>query len=416
MKKAESFSIQDAELEYYLRLAPLIKGVFRNYDMKEIMSLIEDILCRPVMVIDMGFKVINESPAINDDYKLYERNDIFLAEEFIDKIKSNHLYLNLNRREFSATLITSSSNKKFIAASIKTNANDVMMLIVFESGLQFEKQDYAMIKKICSILGVQYQKEGLAYFSHMAMPNHIIFALLNGENVSRDEFQNRVNSFEWTKYDKIYFMIIDTEKKDVDFRPRHSSILKSMLSFIDEHHCFTYKNIIIGFLGVEQFENIYSRKKDSFNKFLEANGIICAISQFYSDIMDSRKYYFSTMNLIRCMRKYRLRKAYFPEARLFLLHEFITKNYDISLFYHPTVLELARYDYEHKSNFLLTLDTYLNHKSNPDEAAKKLFIHRSTLFYRVNKIKELTGFDTEDSDQITQFIFSMKLREINSLL
>ena len=414
--EVENFSIRDPELEYYLRLAPLIKGVFNNSDMQEIMTQIEFILSRPVVVIDMGFKIIDESPLINDSYKLFERNDIFLAEDFIDKIKSNHLYLNLHKRDFSATLITLNEHEKFIAASIKTNSNDVMMLIVLENGLSFEKEDYAMIKKICSILAVQYQKEGLAYFSHMAMPNHIIFALLNGESVSREEFQRRVNSFAWTKYDRLYFMILDTEKSNVDFRPRHSSILRSMLTFIEEHHCFTYKNIIIGFLGEIQFNSLYHENRESFTKFLEANEIICAISQLYSNIMESRKYYFSAMNLIRCMRKYKLREAYFPDSRLYLLHEFVTKSYDISMFYHKTVLELERYDKEHNSNLLMTLETYLDYKSDPDEAAKKLFIHRSTLFYRIKKIREVTGFDVEDSDQITQFLFSMRLRNIDAML
>ena len=416
MKEIENFSIRDPELEYYLRLAPLVKGVFRNAEMPEIMSEVELVIGRPVMVIDMGFKIIDTSPSINDAYKLYDHNNFFLAENFIDKIKSNHLYLNLHRRDFSATLITLNSREKFIVASIKTNSNDVMMLIVLEDDLPFDKEDYVLIKKICSILAVQYQKEGLAYFSHMAMPNHIIFALLNGENVSREEFQQRVNSFKWTSYERVYFMIIDTEKKDVDFRPRHSSILRSMLSFIDEHHCFTYKNIIIGFLGPEQFESLHHENHASFTKFLEANEIICAISQSYTDIMESRKYYLATLNLIRCMRKYNLREAFFPDSRLFLLHEFVTKSYDVEFFYHHTVLELAHYDAEHNTNFLTTLETYLNYKSNPDTAAQKLFVHKSTLFYRVKKIREITGFNVDDADEITQFLFSMRLWNIDAMI
>lgn len=406
----------EEELEYYLTLSPLVKGVFSNITMSEIMAAVEKILRRPVMVIDMGFKIINESPSINDSYKLFVRSDIFLVEECVFKLRASHIYWNLQKREFSSMLIQCKEYENFVVASIKTNATDVMMLIVFENEIEFEKRDYELIKRICAILSVQYQKEGIAFYSHMVFPNHIVFALLNGENVSREEFNNRVDCFPWIEYKEHYIMLLDLKKAGVDFRPQHAAILKSILAFMGENHCLTYKNLIIGFLGTEQFKNIYFEKRNEFERFLSANNIICSISQPYNDIMDSRKHYISAVLLMCCMRKYKLNIASFSDSHFYILHELIARNYDTSLFYHQVVLKLIDYDKEYKSNMLETLKEYLECKSNPDLAAKNLFIHRSTLFYRINKIKELTGFNVEDGTEAAQILFSIEMYKIDKSL
>lgn len=43
--------------------------------------------------------------------------------------------------------------------------------------------------------------------------------------------------------------------------------------------------------------------------------------------------------------------------------------------------------------------------------SRALNIHRSTMFYRLNKIKALLGTDMDDGDAISQLLFSYKLIE-----
>jgi carbohydrate diacid regulator len=42
---------------------------------------------------------------------------------------------------------------------------------------------------------------------------------------------------------------------------------------------------------------------------------------------------------------------------------------------------------------LQTLQTYINHNGNPTDTAQELIIHRNTLYYRLDRIKQLTGKD-----------------------
>lgn len=416
MNEFDYFSIQDPELEYYLRLAPLVQGVFSNLSMFGIMERVETILFRPVMVIDMGFKIIDESPSINDSYRLYERSDIFLVESCIDQIKANHIYWSLMKREYSSTLITFPEYGNFMVSSIKINASDVMMLLVFENGQPFELSDYILVKKISSILAVQYQKQDIAYSSHMVYPNHIVFALLNGEHVTREEFTRRVGYFPWNKYEKHYLLLIDDAMEGNDFRPRHGAILKSLLAFIEEDHCLTYKNLIVGFLGQKQFENLYQDHRKEFEDYLVSNDLVCSISQVYTNIMESRKYYLSSLKLLHCARKYKLRMACFADSHFYVLYDLIASHDDPAYFIHPVVKKLINYDNEYTTDLLDTLEVYLSHRAEPDLAAEYLHIHRSTLYYRIKKIREITECDIENFKEMTEIYFSLQIHKIQTSL
>lgn len=59
---------------------------------------------------------------------------------------------------------------------------------------------------------------------------------------------------------------------------------------------------------------------------------------------------------------------------------------------------LLRYDAESGSELTRTLRTYLDHGGNYDETAAALIIHRSTLRYRLQRIRDLTGLDLGDPD------------------
>lgn len=57
---------------------------------------------------------------------------------------------------------------------------------------------------------------------------------------------------------------------------------------------------------------------------------------------------------------------------------------------------LIAYDADHKSNLVLTLARYFDCGCKYDETAERMCIHRSTLKYRLQRIRELTGYNLND--------------------
>lgn len=59
------------------------------------------------------------------------------------------------------------------------------------------------------------------------------------------------------------------------------------------------------------------------------------------------------------------------------------------------LLKLKEYDEENNTDLYNTLRCYLNHERNAVQTANTLYIHRSTLFYRLNRIKSLLDINMD---------------------
>lgn len=80
----------------------------------------------------------------------------------------------------------------------------------------------------------------------------------------------------------------------------------------------------------------------------------------------------------------------------------------------PELLVLKNYDSRKKTEYYLTLKTYLVHKMIATKTAKTLFIHHATMVYRLKRIQELTGIDYDDSEKILYLHLSFKMLEIGN--
>ncbi|MGB3682215.1 MAG: helix-turn-helix domain-containing protein [Rubrobacteraceae bacterium] len=57
------------------------------------------------------------------------------------------------------------------------------------------------------------------------------------------------------------------------------------------------------------------------------------------------------------------------------------------------VMPLVEYDRERGSGLIRTLSVYFEAGANASEAADRLFLHRNSLLYRLERIQTLTGLD-----------------------
>ncbi|CEP69202.1 Purine catabolism PurC-like domain [Moorella glycerini] len=73
---------------------------------------------------------------------------------------------------------------------------------------------------------------------------------------------------------------------------------------------------------------------------------------------------------------------------------------------------LLAYDNSKKGELFKTLGTFLETNCNVKETAEKLYTHYNTVLYRVNKIKELTGVDFNNPDQMLNLQVAMRLSQV----
>jgi DNA-binding PucR family transcriptional regulator len=57
---------------------------------------------------------------------------------------------------------------------------------------------------------------------------------------------------------------------------------------------------------------------------------------------------------------------------------------------------LAEHDRERRSDLVRTLRVYFAAGANASEAADRMFLHRNSMLYRLERIQKLTGLDLKD--------------------
>jgi hypothetical protein len=71
---------------------------------------------------------------------------------------------------------------------------------------------------------------------------------------------------------------------------------------------------------------------------------------------------------------------------------------ELRRFHDETVAPLRAYDEEYETELVRTLETFLDSDGNVARTAEKLFTHRHTIRYRLERVRELSGLDVGSTD------------------
>ncbi|MDR1213682.1 MAG: helix-turn-helix domain-containing protein [Propionibacteriaceae bacterium] len=141
------------------------------------------------------------------------------------------------------------------------------------------------------------------------------------------------------------------------------------------------------------------------------NELVCGVSMDFADFMEAREFYSQALAAVeRCSPD----DAHYPLA-FYADHltEHMTQVFaefaDPRCYALPYVRLLADYDDAHEGHLLDTLYTYLTHDRSHEACTEKLFIHKSTLKYRLSKIRQIVGDDCLAPENRTGVLMSVCL-------
>jgi sugar diacid utilization regulator len=73
------------------------------------------------------------------------------------------------------------------------------------------------------------------------------------------------------------------------------------------------------------------------------------------------------------------------------------------------LMRLREYEKDSSVEYFKTLITYMRNNMNAIKTSKDLYIHRSTMLFRLNRIKEILQMDLNDPDQRLYLEISLRL-------
>ena len=145
----------------------------------------------------------------------------------------------------------------------------------------------------------------------------------------------------------------------------------------------------------------------------EQNGIEIAVSARLNGIFSASRLYRETLEALDYLNeKGKSGLSVFAEdyAQLLFLRSALRKG----TVFDSRVSEMAEYDRVNSSELCLTLYTYLCCGHSLKETCERLYTHKNTVLYRIRRIKENFGIDTDNPDLCFGFLAQAALELVKS--
>lgn len=388
------------QLQAAWHLQELYDVYYRNPELQELIDKARDIFERPLLVHDASFKILAASYDISEatTTSTDADGDRYLSDSAIRFIQEKHIAA--KARKNSANYVEKPHPQGgTLVSAIRINGVETAHVAVHEAGIPFGKMEPLLIAEFSKLLSLQLQQNDTFLIDRNILPSYLFAELLEGKITNEDNLRKKLLHISWINTTALSILILTGPEQRISAN-KIPMIIQAVKAFVPVNHCTIFHSYLVAFLMPAMKKELLLRKEE-FSDFLTANCLYAGMSMEFREITHSGKY------LLQATKAAELATAksflLFEDCGLHLLSELVQSHYDLTDFTHPAVTALMKSDYETGGELLATLKYYIYYNHTPNEAAKILNIHRNTLFYRIGKIRDMTGisFDTvEDSFKI----------------
>lgn len=140
--------------------------------------------------------------------------------------------------------------------------------------------------------------------------------------------------------------------------------------------------------------------------------IVTGIGQCAGDLRAWRESFQQAVAAYRTAYQWKLSAPLaFREMGVYRLLSLLVGSPELSKFYYETLGELTE-DTPQNADFLTTLDAFFEEHGNLTRTAKRLHIHRNTLLYRMDRIKEISDLDIDNPETRLAVYLALRIRRI----
>ena len=380
--------------------------------MQELMDIGVEMLRNPIALFNNSLELIIYSGKLPEHYEGTIWEKVILTgytplEDYTDSQKKE-LFMELgDQRE--PFLYKSSESDKYTNLIANLYKND---LKIGSFGSTDINQPYSLgqqslvghLKKIVeAAFCIQMEEE-----FYVPDSNSIIERKLKGYYVEERVIEAFLSEQNWNNINSYYLIVFDCFIADFTEESMVKLYRSRIKRFLPKALIVLYKNQLV---AVQPGDSEFYSIKD-FKKFLSESGLKCGISLKFQEFIELKYNYKQALSALReglnkpdsstqhpnCF----LYQDYFTED---LIHS-LEKESGLRHLCRPEILILKEHDDHAGSEYIKTLYQYLLCGRNISATSEALFIHRNTLIYRIERIKEIIDVDLDESRYLFHTLFS----------
>lgn len=433
--KTQLLETEQSVLMYRL----LLDIVVKSPDIHSFAEKTSQIMCNPVFIADGDLKMI-VCKKLNDSIidseciiSTVEGSRIFSRE------KTEYVLNEYRRRKYELiTVPLSKLNDRQIECMLLPvlDSNSLIgFLGIIDAESSITSKEYNFATSILPILSIELMKFNLHKHGRMNFKNDFLNTVLLNNSLNDSEVKSLCTMYGFD-YRKNRLCLAFRLDGMINPAPeRRAAVKQHMIGAIEatfdhsEAECFRieYNNSYVIFL----LFNSKSRDKYYMTEYavsyaeeivdkLAADNIGCAVGvsscKQGSDTITLT--FMQALDALKIGSKIHVNDHVFSYEKDEIYHLFHSAFSDSQLkeLYDNSLKALVSFDNHNKTELMSTIQVYFDCNLNSTEAAKKLFIHRNTMNYRLDKIREVLHSDLQNLDDCMRIqfgLYAMRLLSLN---
>lgn len=402
------------------------KSIYLNYvdklmrtflcgaDLKEMTSVSSAILQNPLVILDINFRIL----AFSSNEMRHDRHWM----TFIDKGYCSFEYIT----ELKRIMETADTANPFIARHntvyspqeciyyLRIHNIHIGYLVLAETTSSFNKINF----KLCRLIGdlianIVYTENELKKTLTEFSKDHIMLECLTDAFPTRGAYIERIRNTEFQNRSSYQVIIIDTQKYRA-FDPRGDVLRNNFAHIFHTAWMLWFQGNVVTIIKTDELHDSASNiLRNNISLFADMS-LRFGISDIFEDLYTLPLYHRQSIQALRLAEKLSP-NDYLLEYNDYKHYDLLLSNIDkapFDSFYSNAFTTLLSYDIQNNSSYIETLYQYYIHNKNLAKSAQSLFIHKNTVSYRINKVREIFSFNIENALFRYQFLTSYYVKEL----
>ncbi|MCD8013730.1 MAG: helix-turn-helix domain-containing protein [Lachnospiraceae bacterium] len=416
-KKVDFFSVYRTLQNIYEQFASweseLLKCLMHSSSIQDVLNCSYPIFRHSIFVLDSSFRFVAEAYPTNDVQVKQQWDSSqgnLKAQSFLEYIKTSSERLETSMAKKGAVLIDLGINKTLCVNLFDSADNYIGCLCIDQSGRPLTNGEDQLAEFLANII------------LHLNETNPMLLG--NSRNSLKEISQVLIKELPLSQNQKLILKSVNYKQQYIciaihcmeQFSKLPVSYLCSMLeNMFSKGLFFEYNNTIVGLLGAEEQGLLTDIEQNSqLDSLIQGMQLYIGISNSFSDLYMLRTYCLQAEAAIENGRIYK------PEASVYSFSEFALcemvinafGGFPMETFFPEGFRKLIEHDQTAEISYLETLSVYLEENMSYSKTARRLYIHRSTLIERIERIERELSFDLNSPENRLLLMLLLKARQI----
>ena len=402
-------------------------SLIQNDDAQDLMDLSEDAIGNPIVLVDLGFKLLAYTRHIKTDDEIYNAlvSRGYHTRPVVERLTKN--------RQVDSIKKASVIDIEFPLPQI--SRYQTMTKTFYTNGVPF-----AYLRMICSNhMPSKSLEERFLLFSESVelylhkrysvssinkyMYEYVLVELIE-RKIEEDDIDERIQCVglqRESEYQLLKILFEDEANISLNY------VLEQLLGIFPEARPFIYGSYIVVLMNYEsQYQKAEARKSSQFERlreFLDYHRAHCGMSTIFRSLPSVSDAYVQTTMAIEIGQALQKKGVFvadtgsgrFFDYRDYYIYHLITAcagQVRLNSLCDGQLLALQDQDRQKNTEYAKLLFTYLMNECRPTDTARILHMHRNNVIYHVERLGDQLGVDLDDPETRLRLLLSYKVMDL----